>query len=303
MTRTPNFVTASLARASLAILLTACGADAPAPTNASADAPTASVSAAPSSAPSTSSTPSAAASTAPAPVRPKAEAFPVPTEIQAIIDAKDRSADDKALDAGRHPGETLAFIGIKPGMRVADLGAGGGYTTELLARAVGDKGKVWGQNSKFLLERFAEKPWSARLAKPIMKNVVRADRDFDDPLPAEAKDLDAVVMVLFYHDTVWQKTDRAKMNANIFKALKSGGVYAIIDHSGREGSGMTETETLHRIEEKPVVDEILAAGFKLKAEGQFLRNPDDTRDWNDSPKAAGDKRGTSDRFVVTFVKP
>lgn len=285
--------------ASLALMLTACGADSPQPTNASAD-PIGSASAVPAAA---SVTPTASASAATGPARPKAESFPVPPEIQAIIDAKDRSDDDKALDAGRHPGETLAFIGIKPGMKVADLGAGGGYTTELLARAVGDKGKVWGQNSKFLLERFAEKPWSARLAKPVNKNVVRSDRDFDDPLPPEAKDLDAVVMVLFYHDTVWQKVDRAKMNANIFKALKPGGVYAIVDHSGREGSGMTETETLHRIEEKPVVDEILAAGFKLKGEANFLRNPDDTRDWNDSPKAAGDKRGKSDRFVVTFMKP
>ncbi|MFO0615609.1 MAG: methyltransferase domain-containing protein [Polyangiaceae bacterium] len=284
--------------AALSLALGACGAEPPTTTTPGASASVATTaSAAPSVAP------SASASAVAAPDRPKAEPYPVPPSLQAIVDAADRSPEDKALDAGRHPGETLAFFSIGPGMKVADLGAGGGYTTELLARAVGAKGKVWGQNSKFLLERFAEKPWSERLAKPIMKNVVRADRDFDDPLPPEAKDLDAVVMVLFYHDTVWQKVDRAKMNANIFKALKPGGIYAIIDHSGREGTGMTETETLHRIEEKPVVDEILAAGFKLKGEAQFLRNPADTRDWNDSPKAAGDKRGTSDRFVLAFVKP
>ena len=88
-------------------------------------------------------------------------------------------------------------------MKVAELMAGGGYTTELLARAVGPKGMVYGQNNKLVLDRFAEKPWTERLAKPVMKNVVRVDRELDDPLPPKAKNLDAVFMVLFYHDTVW----------------------------------------------------------------------------------------------------
>lgn len=287
------FGTASL----LALVIAACGAETPQPTAASAD-PIATTTASPDVVVTAS-----ASAVAPKPDYPKAVAIPVPADIQAIIDAKDRSEDDKKLDGGRHPGETLAFFGIQPGMKVAELAAGGGYTAELLVRAVGAKGKVFGQNSKGILEKFAEKPWSERLAKPINKAVVRVDREFDDPLPPEAKDLDAVFMVLFYHDTVWLKTDRAKMNANILKALKPGGIYAVIDHSGRDGTGTTESQTFHRIEQKVVVDEILAAGFKLKGEAQFLRNPDDTRDWNDSPREAGDKRGTSDRFVVAFVKP
>src|SRR5215831_10285426 len=79
-----------------------------------------------------------------------AEATPVaiPDRIRAVVDAPDRSAADKALDAGRHPAEMLAFFGVSPGMRVADLGAGRGYTTELLARVVGETGKVWGVNNK-----------------------------------------------------------------------------------------------------------------------------------------------------------
>src|SRR5712675_1251267 len=81
----------------------------------------------------------------------------VPKAIQAIVDAPDRSDADRALDGGRHPAEMLAFFGIAPGMKVAELGAGGGYTAELLARAVGPTGVVYGQNNKFVLERFAEK--------------------------------------------------------------------------------------------------------------------------------------------------
>jgi predicted methyltransferase len=190
----------------------------------------------------------------------------VPQSIRSVVASPDRSEADRALDAGRHPAEMLAFFRIGPGMRVAELGAGGGYTTELLARAVGPDGRVFAQNPKLVLERFAEKPWSARLAKPVMANVVRVDREFDDPLPPEAKDLDAVLIVLFYHDTVWMKADREKMNRAVFQALKPGGIYAVVDHSARAGAGLGDVQTLHRIEEGAVVEEIEAAGFRLAAE-------------------------------------
>jgi len=225
------------------------------------------------------------------------------TPATAAADAPDRSDADRALDAGRHPRELLTFAGIRPGMRVAELGAGGGYTTELLARAVGPTGKVWAQNSRLILERFAEKPWSERLAKPVMANVVRVDREFDDPLPPAARDLDAVLIVLFYHDTVWMGVDRARMNRAVFAALKPGGEYVVVDHSGRKGSGAEETQTLHRIEQSVVEKEVAAAGFVRDGEADFLRNPADARDWNDSPRVAGERRGTSDRFVLRFVKP
>ncbi len=222
---------------------------------------------------------------------------------RAVVGAPDRASADRVLDAGRHPAELLAFIGARPGMRVAEIGAGFGYTTELLARAVAPTGVVYGQNTTFILERFAQKPWAERLAKPVMRNVVRVDREFDDPLPVDARNLDAVVNVLLYHDTVWMKTDRARMNRAIYGALKPGGVYVIVDHSGRPGTGAVETESLHRIEEPIVQQEIEAAGFRLVATADFLRNPGDTRDWSASPRTAGDRRGTSDRFVLKFAKP
>ena len=226
-----------------------------------------------------------------------------PAVIASAVAALDRTAADRALDAGRHPAEMLAFFGVGAGMRVAELGAGGGYTSELLARVVGPTGAVFGQNNRLVLSRFAEQPWSERLTKSVMRNVVRVDREFDDPLPPEAHDLDAVIIVLFYHDTVWQGTDRARMNAAVFRALRPGGVYGIVDHSARRGAGTTESQTLHRIEESVVRDEIAAAGFQLVAAADFLRNPDDPRDWNDSPTAASTRRGTSDRFVLRFIKP
>jgi predicted methyltransferase len=235
--------------------------------------------------------------------KPAASAEPAPAEYRAIENAPDRDPDDKKLDAGRKPAQFLAFVGVRPRNHVAELAAGGGYTTELLARAVGPMGVVYGQNSPWMLERFAKKPWEARVAKPVNKNVVSVAREFEDPLPPEAKDLDAVVINLVYHDTVGMNVDRAKMNAAVLKALKPGGVYVVIDHSGSPGTGATEVKTHHRIEESLVRSEIEKAGFKLAAEGSFLRDPSDTRDWNASPMAAGEKRGHSDRFALKFVKP
>jgi predicted methyltransferase len=239
----------------------------------------------------------------PAPSTTGSAAAPAAGSAAAAVAAPDRDQADRDLDVGRHPAETLAFFGIGPGMRVAELGAGGGYTGELLARTVGPTGKVYAQNSQFLLDRFAQQPWTERLKKPVMTNVVRLDRPFDDPFPPEVKDLDAVLIVLFYHDTYWQKVDRVKMNAAVFRALKPGGVYGIVDHSAKAASGANEVETLHRIEESTLRADVEQAGFTLAGSADFLRNPDDSRDWSASPRTAGEKRGTSDRFVLKFVKP
>ncbi|MCA9523706.1 MAG: class I SAM-dependent methyltransferase [Myxococcales bacterium] len=219
------------------------------------------------------------------------------------VGARDRTPQDRALDAGRQPGKILAFFQLRRGQRVAELGVGTGTTTELLARVVGPKGRVYGQNPPFVLKRFAEKPWSARLKKAVMKNVVRLDRPFDDPFPASVTKLDAVLNILFYHDTFWQKVDRGKMNKAVFAALKSGGIYGIVDHAAKTGRGSLDTKSLHRVEKSVVIKEIEAAGFVLIAEATFLHNPKDAHDWNAAPRASGTRRGTSDRFVLLFVKP
>jgi predicted methyltransferase len=241
--------------------------------------------------------------TAPAALDAAAAAPPALPTGNRIVDAADRSADDRALDAGRKPADFLAFVALQPGQKAAELMAGGGYTAELLARSVAPDGKVYGQNPKMILERFAEKPWSERLAKPVNANVVRVDRELDDPFPPEAKDLDLVVANLVYHDFVWMKVDRTRMNAAIFAALRPGGRFYIADHHAAAGAGLTAVETLHRIEPAEIKKEVEAAGFVLEKEGNFLRHAEDTRDWSTSPGTAGEKRGTSDRFVLLFKKP
>jgi predicted methyltransferase len=222
-------------------------------------------------------------------------------EARAVVAAPDRTDADRQLDAGRHPAELLTFLGVKPGMRVAELVAGAGYTAELLARAVAPGGAVYAENPRYVLAGSGEL-WSARLATPAAKDIVRVDRELDAPLPPEAKDLDLVLVNLVYHDTQALGVDRQKMNRGVLSALRSGGRYVIIDHSARPGVGFADAGKLHRVDEKTVREEVEGVGFHLESEGTFLRNPADGRDWNASPQAAAKRRGTSDRFALVFVK-
>ena len=161
---------------------------------------------------------------------------------------------------------------------------------------------MYAQDPQKLVE-MTHDAWAARKDSPAMKTIVRVAQPFDDPLPPDVTGLDAVVVGLFYHDMVWLKVDRAKLNAAAFRALKSGGVYFVYDHSARAGAGVDDAKKIHRIEESVVRKEIEAAGFKLAATSDFLRHPEDKRDWDASDEGPKDKRGTSDRFILKYVKP
>ncbi|CAN5922040.1 class I SAM-dependent methyltransferase [soil metagenome] len=235
-------------------------------------------------------------------IPPYTPAADVPAPIKAALSAADRADKDRALDAGRKPGEVFAFFKLAPGQQVGEVFSGPGYSTELMARILGEGGKLYAQNTKDILDRFARKPLEERLAKPVMKNTQFVEAPTESPFPVGPGELDAVICILNYHDFVWQKFDRARYNAAVFAALKSGGVYGVVDHSAKAGTGLNDVETLHRIDEETLKQEVLAAGFKLDAESDVLRAPDDKRDWNSSPKAAAERRGTSDRFTLRFVK-
>lgn len=235
-----------------------------------------------------------------APPNPEVVRTPSPFDNAAVA-ATDRSDADRALDAGRKPTDFLAFTEVAPGQRVADLISGGGYTTELLARVVGKDGAVYAQNPPSMVERMG-KMIDERYTHPAMAQVHRGVRDSNDPLPPDAAPLDLVVINLNYHDLVWQKVDRDAMNRAVYAALKPGGHYVVCDSSAKDGSGDRDVKTLHRIDEKLVKDEVAKAGFQLEEESNLYRNPADPRDWNSSPRAAGERRGTSDRFLLRFVK-
>ena len=220
--------------------------------------------------------------------------------IAALLAAPDRTEADRQLDARRKPAELISFTGLAPGMRVLDLGAGGGYSSELVARAVGPAGRVHVQIAPAGESSQARQRLEERLKRPIMQTAKLDVLSFDNPVAAEISpgSLDAVTFFFGYHDIGGPGNDRARMNRAIFDALKPGGVYVIIDHSGRPGTGGSEARTLHRIEEAFLRREVEGAGFRLEAEASFLRNPTDPRD-----KPVFRPTQPNDEFVLRFVKP
>ena len=187
-------------------------------------------------------------------------------DYAAIVAAPDRTDADLQTDKRRDPVKLLSFTGARPGMKVLDMGAGGGYSTELMARAVAPAGVVYGQNPADIGER-AKTRFEARLKTPGGKNIVSLARQFDDPLPADVRDLDLITFLFFYHDTTYMPVDRAEMNRKLFAALKPGGMLVIADHSAKSGDGTSVGKSLHRIEESALRREVEAVGFKLVAEG------------------------------------
>lgn len=228
---------------------------------------------------------------------------PAVTEQEAAIGAAvahpDRPAEDVARDADRRPAEMMAWMGIRPGLVVADLMGGRGYYTELLARAVGPGGTVYAQNNAYVVERFAGEALLTRLSRPGLENVVRLDRELTD-LGLPLGGVDVAFMGLFYHDTFWMEVDRPAMNAAILAALRPGGLFVVTDHHAAEGSGDRDVKSLHRVERSLVVQEIQAAGFVLDAETDLLRHPEDDRSQNVFDEAL---RGKTDRFALRFRKP
>jgi predicted methyltransferase len=261
-------------------------------------------------------------------ITPPADAPLSTAAIAAIVAAPDRSAADRDNDARRHPADTLAFIGVHPGWNALDVSTGGGYTTELLARAIGSAGTVYAQSQprdpnqarpaapeggaapaaaaasaparRPTAEVLAGREKSMQAAGVFFAPIVYVGQRFDEPVPASRADggLNLVTLMFNYHDFGYLDVDRAKMNRAIFKSLKHGGLYVIADHAGRPGTGISEAGTLHRVEDSFVKAEVEAAGFKLAASGDFLRNPADPRDQNAPP--AGQAK---DEFVLKFVKP
>jgi len=215
----------------------------------------------------------------------------------ALLAAGDRSEADREADKRRDPVPLLVLAAPRPGMKVLDMGAGAGYSSELMARAVAPNGVVFAQNPADLGER-AKATFQARLATPAMKNAVVDIAPFDDPIPAGVTDFDLITFLFYYHDTTYMEVDRAQMNRKLFAALKPGGILVIADHSALPGQGTSVGKTLHRIEEATLLQEVETAGFKLVGTGDFWRNAADTHDF---PSFKRDM--PVDNFVLKFQKP
>ena len=227
-------------------------------------------------------------------------------DIAAAVAAPGRAASDIKLDESRKPAEVLAFAGLKPGMSAADVMAGAGYWTEIMARVVGPKGKVVAyEPSQFLPTEAKDKAvWTGLIARN--PNVTQVAYPFDG-FAAPAGSLDLVMMNLVYHDLYWEsaqykvpRTDPAAFLRVLFKTVKPGGTVVVIDHVATPGDTRATVEKVHRIDPAVVKADFKAAGFVLDGESDLLRNAGD-----DHTKLVFDPsvRGKTDRFVFRFRKP
>ena len=211
-------------------------------------------------------------------------------DYASVLAHPERPAAERELDAARKPVEVLAFYGVKKSDKVADIWAGRGYYTAILSQIVGSEGWVYTVNPTTRQEI------NDRWKKTEYANVRIADGPLAKiALPQDAS-LDFVIIHLNYHDVAID--DRGPMNRRILASLKRGGIYAVVDHSAKDGSGNEANKTLHRIDKLQVIKEVTGAGFTLAKEGAMLRKPEDTRDFN-----VNKERNKDDRFVLAFQKP
>lgn len=233
-------------------------------------------------------------------------AAPAANPVAAAVAAPDRPADQVELDAGRKPAEVLTFFGLKPGDRVLDVMAGGGYYTEIMARAVGPKGYVMAlEPPQFVKTDKAKAAWDALIERD--KNVgLMLMSPQNVALAPDSYDF--VLMHLVYHDAYWEsakydfkRMDPATFLKVVFSATKPGGIVGVVDHVGQPADDTRATvDKLHRMDPAVIKADFLAAGFVFEGESAVLANPaDDHKTLVFDPAI----RGKTDRVVYKFRRP
>jgi len=218
-----------------------------------------------------------------------------PANIKRAVESPARPAEQRARDADRKPAETLMLLDLAEGESVVELAAFGHYWTTMLVDAVGASGKVF----------MVDMPWTDRFGGEAARafDTAHANATYTQAhynqmqLPTN---VDAVLMVQFYHDLTRDNVDTADMNRKILAALKPGGIYLVVDHNAENGSGWRDASTLHRIDPATIKSEVTAAGFELVQDSPLLANPADDRKQN--MRAEG-LRGRTDQAVLVFRKP
>lgn len=228
-------------------------------------------------------------------------ALAAPPDDGAVLTDTGRPAEDKARDTARKPSEMLSFANVHAGQTVVDFMPGRGYFTRIFSLAVGEQGKVYAVNPQLFLDlRKGKPPLPSVAGEPghgNVRDIVASNTSLNLPVQA-----DLVWTAQNYHDMrIWGGADGiAQFNKAVFDALKPGGLYVVLDHSGASGLDDEGMKKLHRIDEAQVKREVLAAGFVLDNESPVLRNPGDPKTANVYDAAI---RGKTDQFILRFHKP
>ena len=224
-----------------------------------------------------------------------------PADIAAALADPARPAEDVARDAARKPGELLEMMGVKAGDKVADFVIGSGYFTRILSAAVGPNGQVYAYQPAEFIAYQASYGENLKKVAGAYKNVTPLDASFQAlDLP---DGLDAIITVQNYHDLYLRPFPvgtAAKVDAELFKSLKPGGVLLVVDHAALPGSGISAADSLHRIDPEAVKKDLAAAGFKLESESKLLANAADP---HTASVFDASIRGKTDQFILVFRKP
>ncbi|MFZ4121667.1 MAG: class I SAM-dependent methyltransferase [Caulobacterales bacterium] len=219
----------------------------------------------------------------------------------AALQSPNRSEQDRAQDERRKAGEVLAFFQAAPGQTVFEIEAGGGYWTELLASAVGPEGRVVMQNPPGFMQFVGEEVASRLPRLPT----VRLSLSLFDALDAQDASVDLVTWVqgpheLYYRPEGASLGDPEKSYQEIFRILRPGGRFVVIDHAAVPGAPETTGNDLHRIDPQIVIAMAERAGFVLEQRSEVLANPNDARTLLVFDPLI---RGHTDQFALRFSKP
>jgi len=228
----------------------------------------------------------------------------IPKAIASAVADPARPQADRDRDADRKPAECIAFAGLKPGQRVADLIPGGGYFTRIFSVVVGPKGQVFAVAPPKRPDAPPDRPEPSAAVRAIAADAHYSNVTVSVEKPAELKlpeKLDMVWTSQNYHDVHnVPNIDLGAFNKAVFESLKPGGIYIVIDHATEKGAGFTVTSTLHRSDPDAVKAEVMASGFEFAGSSDVIANAADDHKTAVFEKGLHDK---TDRYLLKFRKP
>ena len=226
----------------------------------------------------------------------------IESNVREAMSADIRTEADRARDKNRKPVETLSFFGLQDDLRVVELLPGGGWYTKLLAPTLRDNGELHvaiGVNNvreNLLTEdgfghvKVIDIGVELERTGPFRTVNVGA---FD----LGVSDVDMVLTFRNMHN--FTPEGRAAINGAVFRALRAGGLYGVVDHTRRHMEPLT-AENRRRADPVMIIGELLEAGFQLVDSSDLHHRPDDELRYEVGRASV---TGNTDRFTLLFRKP
>lgn len=228
---------------------------------------------------------------------PRAYVIPkkIPEAIRKAVENPARPKADVARDADRRPAEIMYLAGLRPGSKVLEFGSIGNYYTRMLSDVVGAKGQVNMIDLANTEEQFGKAGREFAASHPNTTYTVGDYYKIEFP-----RNVDVAFMVLYFHELLLTGTDLSVFHSKLYKSMRPGAIYFIVDHNAKLQTGTDFTAQLHRIDPATIRANVQAAGFELIEDSRILENLSDDHTW---PVYTAGKRDKTDQTVYVFRKP